>query len=340
MLDTSLLQKLVNALGPSGFEEQVREVIIKTLEALGYEPIVDSIGNVYVILGEGKPSIVLAAHMDEVGVMARFVDENGFIRFVPLGGLNPLSIIGHEVILLGEKGEVRGVVGSNPPHVQGQAQPVPSIEDLFIDVGAASRQEVQELGIAPGTPGTFSPNFKENEKLVFGKALDDRLGCYVLLKALEEATPSGNGSVVIAFTVQEEVGLRGASVLAKNIEPNFAIAIEGTIANDVPFSTPDKVVTRIGGGPALRVMDRSIIGSSRLLAHVKGLLAKRSLPYQLQLSPYSATDSGSFALWGAEATAISIPVRYIHAPISIALKSDIELTVEALKAVINNPFPA
>lgn len=341
MLETSLLSDLVNALAPSGFEENVRRVIVKRLEKMGFEPIVDNIGNVYVVLGEDKPSIILAAHMDEVGLMIRYIDENGFLRFTPLGGLNALSIVGHEVILLSEKGEITGIIGSNPPHIQGQQpQTIPSLEDLFIDIGASSRDEVLDYGISPGTPGTFSRNFKETENLVFGKALDDRVGCYTLLKALEQASPPKHGSVIIAFTVQEEVGLRGAAVLAKNLEPNFSIAVEGTIANDVPFSTPDKIVTRLGGGPALRVMDRSIIGSHRLLNHLKKLLRNRGIPHQLQLSPYSATDSGSFALWGAEATAVSVPVRYIHAPFSMALKSDIELTVEALKEIISNPFPA
>ncbi|MGC9107128.1 MAG: M42 family metallopeptidase [Infirmifilum sp.] len=340
MLDSGLLAELVNAPSPSGFEERVRSLIVKRLRSLGLEPLIDNIGNVYVILGEDKPSLILAAHMDEVGVMVRYIDDNGFIRFTALGGLNPLSIIGHEVILLAGEDMIPGVIGSNPPHIQGQQAPMaPTIEDLFIDIGASSRQEVLDYGISPGTPGTFPGNFKETKKHVFGKALDDRVGCYALLKAVEDVSPPDHGSVVVAFTVQEEVGLRGASVLAKNLEPNFAIAVEGTIANDVPLSSPDKVVTRLGAGPAIRVMDRSIIGSQRLLNHIKKLLAKKDIPFQLQLSPYSATDSGSFLLWGAEVTAVSVPVRYIHAPVSMALKSDIDFTVQALKEIISDPFP-
>ena len=333
----SLLSRLVNAPGPSGYEEPVREIVVEELEEMGFEPVVDSLGNVYVVLGEGRPLMVLAAHMDEVGFVVRYIDERGFLRVAPLGSVSPAVALGKEVLVLGSKGEVLGVFGAQPPHVAQQAQP--SFEDLFVDVGASSRAEARAMGIDVGTPISFLGNYREAGDRVIGKALDDRVGCYVLLEALRGVRSVEGGSVAVAFTVQEEVGLRGASALAHELEPNYAIAIEGTIANDVPGVPEDRSVTVAGRGPAIRVMDRGMIASPRLVNHLRSLAERIGVPYQLQVSPYSATDSGSFVTRGAEATAISIPVRYIHAPASLAFKRDIEAAVKLVSALLREPWP-
>ncbi|MEM0335276.1 MAG: M42 family metallopeptidase [Thermofilum sp.] len=335
----SLLSRLVNAPAPSGFEERVREIIFEELEEMGFEPVVDSLGNVYVILGDGRPLMVIAAHMDEVGFVVRHIDEKGFLRVAPLGGVSPEVALGKEVIVMGAKEDVFGVFGAQPPHGKGSAQVPLAFEDLFIDIGASSREEAHAMGVNVGTPVSFVGNYREAGGRVIGKALDDRVGCYALLEALRNAKAVEEGSVAVAFTVQEEVGLRGASVLAHELEPNYAIAVEGTIANDIPGVPEDRSITVTGKGPAIRVVDRGIIASTRLVSHIRQLAEERSIPYQLQVSPYSATDSGSFITRGAETSAISVPVRYIHTPASVAFKKDIDLAVQLLRLIIENPWP-
>lgn len=335
----TLLSSLVNAPAPSGFERRVREIIVEELEEMGFETFTDSLGNVYTVLGEGRPLLVLAAHMDEVGFVVRHVDEKGFIRVAPLGGVAPEVVLGKEVILLGEKEDIVGVFGAQPPHGRDSAQAPLTFESLFVDIGASSREEALSMGIDVGTPLTFVGNFREVSGRIIGKALDDRVGCYVLLEALKRTKNVEEGSVAIAFTVQEEVGLRGASALAHELEPNYAIAVEGTIANDIPGVPEDRSVTIAGRGPAIRVMDRGIIASTRLVNHLRRLAEEKSIQYQLQVSPYSATDSGSFILRGTETTAISVPVRYIHTPASVAFAKDIESTIQLIKALLENPWP-
>jgi endoglucanase len=338
-VDANLLSRLSRALGPSGFEERVRAVIAEELARMGYEARSDELGNLYVTLGSGRPLLVLAAHMDEVGFLVRHVEDSGFLRVVALGGVNAAAAQGHQVVVMGERGDVPGIVGAAPPHLR-EAQPRElTVEDLYVDVGASSAEEAARAGIGVGSPVAFAPSFSDWGEHVAGKALDDRVGCYALLEALRGCSGPEKGTVVVAFTVQEEVGLRGAAALAHELKPDYAIAVEGTIANDTPGTPPDRVVTRVGRGPAIRVMDRTIIASQKLLKHVKELAERLGVPHQLQLSPYSGTDAGGFAQVGAAATAVSVPVRYIHAPVSLAKKSDVEHAVSLLRAVIENPWP-
>ena len=308
---------------------------------LAYE--IDGIGNVYVKLGEGRPITLIAAHMDEVGFLVRHVTNRGFLKVAALGGINPSTAIGMEVAVMGEKGDVPGIIGSIPPHLLRGERPIgdhkPTIEDLFIDVGATSKDEACNMGIGPGAPVTFRGEFRDLGSAVMGKAMDDRLGCYALLKALEKAASPARGAVYLVFTVQEEVGTRGASVVAHRIRPDYGIAVEGTIASDVPGVPEENWVTRLGGGAAIRVMDRTMISSSYLLAHLKRLARDNSIPFQLQISPYSGSDAGRFAILGAATTGIAVPVRYIHSPHSMALKSDIDAVVRLLKMAIENPPP-
>lgn len=340
-MNTTLLSKLSAALGPSGFEGQVRKLIAEELGKLGLEPATDPLGNLYVTFGEGRPLMVVAAHMDEVGFLVRHVEDAGFLRVTALGGVSASASQGHEVVVMGRKGEVKGVVGSTPPHLQAGAQPREiTVEDLFIDVGASTREEALTMGVGIGSPATFAPRFEDLGGCVAGKALDDRVGCYVLIESLRGYSGPERGTLVAAFTVQEETGLRGALALAHRLQPDYAVALEGTIANDVPGTPADRVITRLGSGPALRVMDRTIVASSELLSHIAALAEREGIPYQLQISPYSGTDAGGFVHYGSAATAISVPVRYIHSPVSIARKSDIEHTIALVRKLLEYPWPA
>jgi len=338
MLDTELLSRLVNAPAPSGFEEEVRRIVVEYLLDRGLEPQVDQVGNTYVVLGEGRPTMMIAAHMDEVGFITLHVDHSGFLRVAPLGGLRPQTLPGTEVVVLAGSRLLPGIIGAEPPHTsRGREQT--GFEGLYVDIGASSREEAYGMGVRPGTPITFAGNFKDWGRHVSGKALDDRLGCYLLLRALATGAEPGEGSVVAAFTVQEEVGTRGAAAIASRIQPNFGIAVEGTIANDIPGVSEDKIVTRMGGGAAIRVMDRTLISSRRLVEHLAALAEAAGIDYQFQLSPYSGTDAGRFLLVGAEVAGIAVPARYIHSPAALALKSDIEAAEKLLAALISDPWP-
>ncbi len=338
MVENSLLSRLVNAPAPSGFEDRAREVILDYLSERGFTPQVDQIGNVYVVLGEGRPLMLIAAHMDEVGLITLHVDQSGFLRVAPLGGLRPQTLPGTEVVVLTRDRLLPGIIGAEPPHTsRGKEQG--GFESLYVDIGASTREEAYGMGVRPGTPMTFAGNFKDWGRHVSGKALDDRLGCYVLLRALASGAEPSDGSVVVAFTVQEEVGTRGAAALASRLQPNFGVAVEGTIANDIPGVGEDKVVTRVGSGAAIRLMDRTLISSRRLVDHIVELAEENEVSYQFQLSPYSGTDAGRFLLEGAEVAGVAVPARYIHSPVALALKSDIEAAEKLLAALIADPWP-
>ncbi len=339
MMNTQLLSKLVNAPAPSGFEDAVRDIIVEELAEMGFEPQTDQLGNTYVVLGEGRPLMLLAAHMDEVGFMVTSIDQAGFLRITPLGGLRASTLPGTEVVVLAGEKLLPGIIGAEPPHTaRGQQQEV-TFDSLYVDIGASSQEEAASMGVEKGTPLTFVGNFRDWGRHVSGKALDDRLGCYVLLEALRGAEPPPSGSIAVAFTVQEEVGTRGAAALASLLRPNFGVSVEGTIANDIPGVGETKRVTRMGGGAAIRLMDRTILASPRLVRHLRGLASEVGVEYQLQLSPYSGTDAGRFLLEGAETAGVAVPARYIHSPVALALKSDIEATVALLRALLRDPWP-
>ena len=338
----NILSKFSNALGPSGFEDRIREVIINEIKGYIDDMVVDNFGNLIVHKGEGRPKIMLDAHMDEVGFIVKYITEKGFIKVAALGGINTVNVIGKSVILMGDKNDVLGVLGSVPPHLlkhDNASKNLPTIDDLFIDVGARNREEVIELGIEEGIPSTFSPFFREDERYVFGKAFDDRIGCTILAKLIKEIEVS-KGTIYFVFSVQEEVGLRGATIASSKIKPDLALALEGTIAADIPGVPEERYVTVLGNGPAIRVMDASIISNRKMVSLLRSVARANSIPYQLQLSPYSGTDAGriQFAGEGVPTTVVSVPSRYIHSPISLAYKDDIKytytLTKEFLETVL------
>ncbi len=333
MFSINLLKELSETVGPPGFEDRVRGVILRELSEIGYRYHIDNIGNVYVKIGEGKPVTLVTAHMDEIGFITRYVTDSGFIKVTNLGGVNIQASIGREVVVMARRRDIYGVIGSTPPHLLRDQKKL-TIGDLFVDIGVSTREEAENLGVEPGTPITYRGYFRDLGDSVIGKAFDDRVGCFVLLEALRRCSPRGEGTFYIAFTVQEEVGTRGASAIAHRVMPDYGIAIEGTIANDVPGVQAEEWVTQLGRGPALRVMDATIIGERKLVEKIREVAESNGIRYQLQLSPRSGTDAARFILAGAAATAISVPIRYIHSQVSLARKKDIEETIRLLRALL------
>ena len=332
MESTELLESLSNAFGPPGFEDDVRDTLREIVEPLVDEIRVDPLGNLIATRrGRGERTLMLDAHMDEIGLMVSYVEESGFLRFATLGGWDARVIPSHGVTIKTDHGDhVHGVVGTPPPHIlsaEDRQKPF-DVEALFIDVGANSRQDVAKLGIRTGSPAVIHYPFREmNDPFVTGKALDDRAGCTVLVKTLEALQDEELDVTIVAnFAAFEEVGLRGARTAAFSIQPDVALALEGTVAADVPGIEDARIPTRLGEGPALTVADRSLIASPRLLRFIQDVANDDGILCQLKTPPSGSTDAAAIqqSRGGVRAGVISVPCRYIHSPFSILNLDDLE----------------
>lgn len=327
-----LLRTLTDAFGPSGFEDEVRDVVRSLVEPLVDDVRVDTLGNLIVTKrGRTETTFMLDAHMDEIGFMVTWIEERGFLRFQPIGGWDARIIPSHALTILSDTGaKIKGAIGTPPPHVlrpEDREKPF-KIEDLFVDVGADSADEIRALGIRVGSPAVISYPFEHlGEQRVMAKALDDRAGCAVMIKTLEALHGEDlDVTFVGAFTVQEEVGLRGAGTAAWQIDPDIAIALEGTIAADVPGVPEPRQPTRQGQGPSIRIMDGGMIGMPRMIRALATTAEEADIPFQYQVPAPGGTDAGAIhrTRGGVLSGAVSVPCRYIHAPCSIARVDDVD----------------
>jgi len=336
-----LLRRLSNAHGVSSSEGSVRDLIRKELEGCVDEIREDSMGNLIAIKRGGEFSIMLAAHMDEIGLMVQFIDDRGFIRVVPLGGWFGPTIYNQRVILHGSKGMVTGVLGSKPPHVmkEDERKKEIKIEDMFVDVGAASAKEVEDLGIEIGTPITIDREFAElANNRVTGKAFDNRAGVAMLIEALRVmASPH---TVYAVFTVQEEIGLKGAKVSAYSLNPDCAIATDVTIPGDHPGIEKKDASVEMGKGPVLVLVSasgRGLMADPRMTSWLRETAKKNDIPVQLEVGTGGNTDATIIHLerGGIPSIPLSIASRYIHSPVEVIdigdLEASIRLIVEAVK---------
>jgi endoglucanase len=334
-MDLKLLERLSLASAPPGFEDEVREILKEELEGRVDELQEDGFGNLYAVKGSGR-KVMFAAHMDEVAMMVRHIDERGFLRVVALGGLSPSQLVAQRVVVHG-KVKLRGIVGTLPAHMG--EEKIPKVDELYVDVGASSGEEARSLGIRPGTLITFDSPFiyQPETGSVIGKALDDRLGCFLLAEALKSVEPGEK--IYAVFTCEEERGLRGAQVAANRVRPDLAFVLEGTIASDVPEVQEYNYITQLGKGPAIRVMDRGLIVKGWLLESIIARAEGLGIPYQLQLSPVSSTDAATISLSGdgVAVGVISVPARYIHSPQALAKVSDIENSLKLVKSLMEDP---
>ncbi|MCR4403735.1 MAG: M42 family metallopeptidase [Candidatus Acetothermia bacterium] len=344
MEDLDLLRRLSDAFGVSGFEGEVRDVIRGLIEPLADELRVDPLGNL-IASKRGKSSfkLMLDAHMDEIGLMVSYIEEEGYLRFTPLGGWDERIIPAQAVtIQTRERRKVPGVIGSAPPHIlkkEEQERPI-RVDEMFIDIGASSRREVEEQGIRIGDAVVIHYPFAQlNETCVRGKALDDRAGCAVLIKVLEAVHDQElDFTLVCNFAVGEEVGLRGARTAAYQIEPDLAIAVEGTIGADMPGVAKHRQPVALGRGPALTVADRSIIVNRELLEALERTAKENNIPYQYKLPVYGGTDAGEIHLsrGGVRAAVVSVSCRYIHSPHTLMRLDDFAQTVKLIRAFIQS----
>ena len=327
-MDFSLLTRLTETPGVSGREERVREVVAERLLPLVAETTVDAMGNLIGHIPGKGPRVALVAHMDEVGFMVSKIEAEGFLRVMPVGSVDPRVFGAQKVNVHGRK-DLPGVVGTVPPHLlrktegreKREAMP---IEEGFIDLGLPP-ERITEL-VEIGDPVTFAVRGWENESSFFAKALDDRIGLFVMLEALKQAEKIDCDLFLIAST-QEEVGLRGAGPAVYSVAPQIVVALEGTAASDTPnLNLPcNTVPTTQGKGPEIRLTDRGMISNRQLADFLARLAGEQGLPHQVVVKNTGATDAaaGQVSAAGVKACAVSVPVRYIHAPIGLVRKSDV-----------------
>lgn len=335
------LEKLSNAHGVSGSEGSVYGIIRAELSGSVDEIREDALGNLIAVKKGGPFRIMIASHMDEIGLMVNYIDEKGFIRFVTFGGWYAPTLYNQRVMLHGTKGQVVGVVGGKPPHVMDEEERKKGVkaENMFIDVGASSAQEVNGLGIEIGTPVTIDRELADlTGKRVTGKAFDNRVGCSVLVKVLK--TLKSPHTVYGVFTVQEEVGTKGAKTSSFSLDPDCAIALDSTFPGDHPDIDKKDSCLEMGKGPAITVSDangRGLIADRRMVKWLRKVADAKKIPYQLEVGHGGTTDASSIHLsrGGIPSTVISVPVRYIHSPVEVADLRDMEasakLLIEALK---------
>jgi len=342
----SLVKRLSEAIGCGGDEEEVVKIITSELEGKA-ELRRDKMGNLIAKVGSGKPRIMLAAHMDEIGLMVKHIEDRGFIKFAKLGGINDHILLGQRVKLKTSDGSyVYGVIGSKPIHLlkEEERKQVVSYEKMFIDVGVRSREAAEKLGLKVGCVATFDRTMERMGELICGKAFDDRLGCAALIEVLKQAEPKCE--VLACFTVQEELGLKGATTSAFALEPDIGIAIDTTIAGDFPGMEPHEAPVEIGKGATIVVaygrkesLGYGLIPSRKIREWLEGLAKRNNLPYQLEVVEGGTTDAAAIALsrGGVPAAAVSIPTRYLHTPIEVASLNDLEMTIRLLKLAVENP---
>ncbi len=331
-----LLKTLSNAFGVAGFEEEVRTQIEKLIEPCVDEIKVDALGNLIATRqGKGSLTLMLDAHMDEIGFLISYIEEDGFLRFTPLGGWDARIIPSHAMTILTDTGrKIIGIIGTPPPHItkpEEREKPF-KLEDLFLDIGASSAREAQKMGIRIGSPAVIAYPFEQlNQEFVTGRALDDRVGCAVLIRTLQALKKEKLDVTLVAnFATTEEVGLRGARTAAYQIEPDVALALECTVGADVPGIPGSRQPSRLGQGPAITVADTSLIVNPKLVRALTKIAEEKGIPYQYKIPPFGSTDAGAIQQTkrGALAGVVSVPCRYIHSPFGVMRLDDFENTVK------------
>jgi len=331
-----LLEKLSNAHGVSGSEGSVLSVIKKELKGHVDELREDSMGNLIAVKRGNKFKVMLAAHMDEIGLMVKYIDDKGFIRFVALGGWYAPTLYNQRVVLHGTKGKCFGVIGGKPPHMMDddERKKGVKVDDMFIDVGASTRAEVVELGIDAGTPVTIDREFTVlSHDRVTGKAFDNRAGVVMLIKTLKAV--ESPFTIFGVFTVQEEVGLKGARTSAYALDPDCAIATDVTIPGDHPGIEIKDAPVEMGKGPVITIVDssgRGLIANRKVVKWLQDAAEANNIPVQVEVGSGGTTDATANHLTkgGIPSTTLSIPSRYIHSPVEVLDLRDIDAAIEML----------
>jgi putative aminopeptidase FrvX len=337
-----LLKELTEAYGVPGYEAPVRAVVRKYLEPFGTLS-QDKIGSVICKKAgtSDTPRVMLVGHMDEIGFMVKYITKEGFIRFLPLGGWSDQVLLGQRVVIQTQEGEVVGVIGAKPPHL------VPSEErskvvlkkDMYIDIGATSLDEVAAAGVRPGDPIVPRADFVPlaNQKTYLSKAFDDRVGVAMIVSTLQALRDRPHPNTIFGVaSVQEEVGLRGATTSVRAVDPDIAIVLESDIAGDVPGIKPEESNVKLGAGPSILIYDTRMIPNLKLRSLASEVAEAENIPTQASYIEGGATDGGVVHLHGIGVPTIvlAVPARHIHSHSSIIHRNDYDNAIKLLTALL------
>ncbi|MBR1779197.1 MAG: M42 family peptidase [Clostridia bacterium] len=337
MIDLNLLKRLCLATGISGDEENIRKIILSQIEGYVEEVNIDNLGNILALKkGKSKPSkkLMISAHMDEVGLIATYITEEGYIGFSAVGGIDEKILLG-KTVLIGER-KISGVIGVKPVHLLTAEEKLSAIkiDDLYIDIGAKNKDQTLRY-VSLGDFICFGSDFKVNGDIIMAKALDDRIGCMILIDLIKSELPF---DVYFSFVVQEEIGLRGSTVASYKVAPDSAIVVETTTAADI-HGNDDKVCS-IGGGPVVPFMDRATVYDRDYYKIAFDLAKKHGLKIQTKTAIAGANDAGAIhkSRGGVKTIAISVPCRYLHSAYSLANIEDIENAEKLVLKLIGSIF--
>lgn len=339
----TMLKDLTDAKGIPGNESEVRKLMQEYITPYADEITTDGLGSLIAKKTgqENGPKIVVTGHLDEVGFMVTQIDDKGFIRFQPVGGWWSQVMLAQRVTIVTRKGDITGVIGSKPPHIlsaEARKKPV-EIKEMFIDIGATSKEDAQEWGVRPGDMVVpyFEFTVMNNEKMLLAKAWDNRIGCAIAIDVLKQLKGTDHPNVVYGVgAVQEEVGLRGARTSTFKIRPDIGFAVDVGIAGDTPGVTEREALGKMGKGPQIVVYDASMVSHKGLRDFVTDTADEHNIPYQYESIPGGGTDAGSIHLTanGVPALAITIATRYIHSHAAMLHRDDYENTVKLIVEVI------
>ncbi|HOY17758.1 MAG TPA: M42 family metallopeptidase [Haliscomenobacter sp.] len=334
MINLQLLKRICETPGAPGFEQRIRQLVIKEVQGLVDELSVDNMGNVVAIKrGKERKRAMIAAHLDEIGFIVNHIDEEGFLFFHPLGGFDPKTLTSQRVIVHGKK-DVIGVMGSKPIHLMKpeERNKVVPMTDYYIDLGMRKEEVIKIVSI--GDPVTRERELIEMGDCVNSKSLDNRVSVFILIETLRALQGVEIPyDIYGVFTVQEEVGLRGAISAAHGINPDFGFGLDVTIAFDTPGAQAQEAVTKLGKGAGIKILDGSVISDYRMVRYLKETADQFNIPWQPEILPAGGTDTAGVQRYGkkgAIAGAISIPLRHIHQTIEMANKADIQHCTDLL----------
>lgn len=334
-LNIELIKKICETPGAPGFEERIRKVIIEEIKLLTDSWHIDNMGNLVAVRkGKSDKKVMVTAHMDEISFIVTHIEDDGFIRFHPLGGFDPKTLTAQRVIVHGKK-DMIGVMGSKPIHIMKPEErtKAPLITDYYIDMGM-SKAEVEKY-ISVGDPVTRQRELIEMGECINSKSLDNRISVFILIETLRELVHAELPYDLYAvFTVQEEVGIRGVSPSTHAIQPDYGINLDVTIAYDTPGAQAWEMITRLGKGTAIKIADGSVICDGRMVKYMKYMAEKHGIPWQPEIMVAGGTDTAGLqrsGKGGSISGGISIPTRHIHSVIEMAHKNDVADSIRLLK---------
>lgn len=335
-MNIELLKEICETPGAPGYEHRIRALVLREVSQFGDDVSVDNMGNVTVLRkGRSNKKVMVAAHMDEIGFMVTHIDDKGFVRFTTLGGFDPKTLTAQRVIIHGSE-DVIGVMGSKPIHLMTPEERDKSVKisDFFIDTGLTAEEVKKKIQIGNAIT-------REREFILMGecfncKSLDNRISVFILIETLRQLQNIPYDLYAV-FTVQEEVGIRGAQTATLRIQPDFGFGLDTTIAYDVPGSKEHEQITKLGAGAGIKVMDASVICDPRMVSYMKHVADKNTIAWQAEILTGGGTDTSGIqrmTAGGAITGAVSIPTRHIHQVIEMVHKNDVLASIQLLKCSI------